>query len=118
MSIYEDGSLMNRPVEFGTGDPLDVFARLLVYVPFDTDTRNRRPIEETVPGHPGLWICVYSTFSRLSAARHEESPEYSEMLGERLFALASDHTGIWLDRSYPGGRKILIPPVDISVGAT
>jgi hypothetical protein len=117
MSVFEEALSEPGSVHFGTDDdPLDVFARLRVVVPFDSDRRRRRPVEETVAGHPGRWVHAYSSLARMNAALGDDI-EHSQMRGGHLLALISDRVGIWLDRSYPGGRMILLPLVDFSTGS-
>lgn len=114
MSVYDDDSYCNGSGGLDDDDLLDAFSRLPVYVRFDSDGRGRRPVEEIIAAHPGWWVCVYSTFERLSAVYHGTEIEWSSMAGKTLLALVSNRCGIWLDRSYPGGRQILVPPVDIT----
>jgi hypothetical protein len=103
-------------VDFRSGDPLDVFAQLHVYVEYDSDQRTRKPVEVAVAGHPGLWICVYSSMARLVTACGDEV-EYSVVTGSVVLAQLPDHAGLWFDRASPGGRKLLLPPVDVIVDA-
>jgi hypothetical protein len=117
MSVYDEESAAQRqiPVRFDTdSDPLDVFAELRVYVPFDSGDRGRHPIQDSIPAHPGQWICVYSSMARLADAHDGEDVEYSVVKGSQLLAYLADGAGIWLDRCYPGGRKILLPPMALS----
>ena len=114
MSIFEeviDAVTGSTPV-FNDGDPMDVFHGLEVFVEFDSDAPTRRPITERVPGHPGAWVCAYSSLDRLRERRSEDV-EYSGMRGERLLACLPDDAGLWYDRGYSGGRKILLPPVRV-----
>lgn len=114
-SIYDNtSSNQDAAVDFSHGDPMDVFSRLTVYVEFDTDRSGRRPVARTVPGHPGQWIFVYSSLERLHAALRDDEVEYSQRNGSRLLAELNGDVGVWFDHTFPGGRQILLPPLDIS----
>jgi len=93
---------------------MDVFSSLTVYVEFDTDRSSRRPVTRTIPGHPGRWICAYSSLERLHAAIRDDEVEYSQHSGSRLLAELNGDAGVWFDHAFPGGRQILLPPLDIS----
>jgi hypothetical protein len=96
-------------MDVNTGDPMDQFSQMTVYVHFDSDSRSRRPVENAVAGHPGQWICAYSSLARLIDANHGEEVEYSSLRGEQVLAYLPEHAGVWLDRTYPNGRKIVLP---------
>lgn len=115
-SIYDKASPANEgeAADFGHGDPIDVFSALSVYVEFDTDRSGRQPVTRTVPGHPGRWVCVYSSLERLRTATRDDEVEYSQLDGTRLLAALHGDAGVWFDHTFPGGRQILLPPVDIS----
>src|SRR5882724_12341424 len=81
MTVYDDVCVeFRQPSSFDTGDPVAVFEDLRVYVEFDSSDHGRRPVEEKFPGHPGEWICVYSSLERLRDM-HGEDIEYSCVLG-------------------------------------
>jgi hypothetical protein len=110
MTVYEDVCTQSRQSSaFDTDDPIVVFEDLRVYVEFDSSDHGRRPVEESFPGHPGEWVCAYSSLERLRDT-HGEEIEYSCVLGRTLLAQSSSGAGIWYDRGYLDGRKILLPP--------
>ena len=96
------------PSLFEARDPVVVFEDLLVYIEFDAGQVGRRPVVDTFAGHPGQWICAYSSLDRLREARGEDV-EYSCVRGRTVLAQYADEAGIWHDRGYDG-RKILLPP--------
>jgi hypothetical protein len=102
-------------VDFSRGDPVDVFARLQIFVEYDADGRERKLVTTTVPGHPGPWILAYSAVEKLHLAKHETDVEYSAIPGRRLLATMRPGTGVWFDHEFPGGRKILLPAADLSI---
>jgi hypothetical protein len=114
--IFEDEPDTDREpaTDFSSDEALEVFARMRVYVEFDSDQRGRRPVEDFVAGHPGQWICAYSSLSRLIDAHRGEEVEYSVISGAMLLAQLPDSAGVWFDRSYPGARKLVLPPVAIT----
>jgi hypothetical protein len=115
-SIYDRSSRVSRgeTVDFSHGDPIDVFSRLTLYVEFDTDRSDRQPVTRTVPGHPGKWICVYSSLERLLANARDDEVEYSQLSGAHLLTALHGDTGIWFDHTFPEGRQILLPPLEFS----
>ena len=121
MKIFEDEDVVadhEVPLDFGSGDPLDRFARMRVYVPFDSDQRSRRPVEQAVPGYPGRWMCVYSTFDRMAQAHGGDEVEHSILTGAQVLASMPDQAGVWFDRSFPGGRRLMLPPVEVATDPT
>lgn len=111
MSIYEEDPRHSRecPIRFGAADPLTVLGTTLIFVPFDSDRPERRPITESIPGHPGLWMFTYSTRRRLTHI-YGDTVDYSEVAGFDFLAEFADSAGVWLDYGYPSGRKITLPP--------
>jgi hypothetical protein len=110
MTVYDDVYVeFRQPSAFDTGDPVAVFEDLRVYVEFDSSDHGRRPVEEKFPGHPGEWVCAYSSLERLRDT-HGEDIEYSCVLGRTLLGQSSTDAGVWYDRGYRDGRKILLPP--------
>lgn len=116
-SIYVTEYGDDRPVDFGTGDPMDVFAATEVYVQFDSDRTGRRPVIQPVPGHAGQWILAYRSLAKLHAAAHgDDEVEYSQLLGSQILADLRG-AGVWFDRGFPGGRQILLPTPDLNLDA-
>lgn len=120
MRIFEDEPAIDSGSAnaFSDGEPLDVFSRMPVFVEFDSDHRGRRPVERVVAGHPGRWIFVYSSLERLINAHHGDEVEYSRIAGGTVLELLPDTAGVWFDRSFAGGRKLVLPPVQISTDVT
>lgn len=102
-------------VDFDRRDSVEVFARLPIVVEYDIDGKARQLVTTKVPGYPGPWILAYSSVGKLHLAKGETDIEYSEMLGSRLIAAMPAGTGVWFDRSFPGGRQILLPAADLTV---
>lgn len=102
-------------VNFDRRDPVEVFSRLHVAVEYDVDGKERRLVTTRVPGYPGKWIMAYSSLEKLHLAKGETDIEHSEMSGSRLMATMPTGTGVWFDRSFPGGRQILLPAAEIPV---
>lgn len=100
------------PTPFDHGDPLDVFAEMTVYLQFNASASSYRPVETIVPGHPGRWLCAYSSFEYLNRANRGEEVEYSTIRGKQVLVYLSTGLGLWLDRGYPESRKILLPAID------
>ena len=100
---------------FESGDPIATFETLFVHVEFDSSEADRMPVVESFPGHPGQWICVYSSLERLREQRGEDI-EYSCVRGRALLAQFADKAGIWYDRGFDG-RKIWLPPPAYEVDA-
>jgi len=115
-SIYDRSSKVNRgeATDFSRGDPIDVFSTLSLYVEFDTDRSGRQPVTRTVPGHPGKWVCAYSSLERLRASTRDDEVEYSQLSGADLLAALHGDTGVWFDHTFPDGRQILLPPMEFS----
>lgn len=114
-SIYVAECGDDRPMDFSTGDPMDVFAAIEVYVQFDSDRAGRRPVTQPVPGHAGRWLLAYSSLGKLHAAMHgDDEIEYSQVLGSQV--LDDLHgAGVWFDRGFRGGRQILLPTPDLDI---
>ncbi len=108
MIVYDEIEA-RQPSIFDVGDPVAIFEDLRVYVEFDSGHHDRRSVVESFPGHPGQWICAYSSLERLRD-KHGEDIEYSCILGRTLLAQSSNDAGIWYDRGYRTGRKVLLPP--------
>jgi hypothetical protein len=109
MTVYDDiDTDTAQSVVFEVGDPVGIFERLQVYVELDSDYRDCRPVIERFPGHPGQWICAYSSLERLLDTRWE-GIDYSCVSGSFLLGRATRDVGLWYDRGYPHGRKILLP---------
>jgi hypothetical protein len=116
-SIYVTDGRHDQPLDFSTGDPMDVFAAAEVYVQYDSDRAGRRPITQAVPGHAGRWILAYSSLSNLHDAAHgDDEIEYSHVIGAQVVADLAG-AGVWLDRGFPGGRQILLPAPDLDIEA-
>jgi hypothetical protein len=110
MSIYqEDPRWARRSILFREADPLDAVGSALLFVPFDSDGRGRRPVTEPVPAHPGLWIFAYSTRGRMAQV-HGDGVDYSEVAGYQFLAQFASAAGLWLDFGHLAGRKITLPP--------
>lgn len=110
MSVY-DRVEQALPTPFGEGDVLDIFETLQVYVEFTSDRPGRRPVLVTIKGHPGEWVCAYSSLDRL-LSEQGDGIEYSCMLGRTLIQCLRDDVGVWFDRRFSSGRKILLPSVE------
>lgn len=110
MSVYDVDDANTSP--FGDGDVLDTFETLRVYVEFTSDRPGRRPVRTTVKGHPGEWVCAYSSLDRLVSAQGE-GVEYSCVLGRTLIQSVPDDVGVWFDRGLRSGRKILLPSIEL-----
>lgn len=102
-------------VDFTRRDPVDVFARLHIVVEYDIDGKTRHPVTAKVPGYPGPWILAYSSVEKLHLAKGDTDIEQSQMLGSRLLETMPPGTGVWFDRTFPGGRQILLPAADLTV---
>jgi hypothetical protein len=102
-------------VNFDHRDPVEVFARLQVVAEYDVDNSSRQLITTRVPGYPGPWIMAYSSVEKLHLAKGETDIEYSAIVGSRLMATMAPGSGVWFDRSFPGGRQILLPAHDLTV---
>lgn len=115
MTVYDDiDTDTTQATVFDAGDPVEIFENLEVYVEFDSAYRDCRPIVERFPGHPGQWICAYSSLNRLLDTRWE-GIDYSCVSGRILLAHATRDVGLWYDRGYPHGRKILLPSAPFHV---
>ena len=112
---YDSESAARVAVDFRRGDPMDVFSRIEVYAEFDSPGMGRHPVARAVPGYPGRWVLAYSSLRRLRMACHDDEIEYSWLTGARLLEAMPTQTGVWFDRSFPGGRPILMPPPSLSV---
>jgi hypothetical protein len=98
---------------FDSRDPVVVFESLHVYIEFDVNQVGRRPVVDTFGGHPGQWICAYSSLDRLREARGEDV-EYSCVRGLTVLAQYVSEAGLWYDHGYDG-PKILLPPAAFQV---
>jgi hypothetical protein len=116
-SIYqpEDGFGRQCVVDFTGANPVDVFARTMVYVEFDSDRHGRQPVVNTVVGYPGRWLLAYSSLQRLQRACADDDVEYSALSGVRLMSQAPEGVGVYFDLSYAGGRPILQPPLGLGM---
>jgi len=114
MAGFDEPVLGTRQRATAVGDSMDEFAQLMVYVEFQSTTTVRRPVLRELPGHAGSWLCVYSSYERLIEGHHgEDEIEYSALRGSSVLALLPERTGVWLDHGLPGGRKIVLPHVDL-----
>jgi hypothetical protein len=109
MTVYDDIDTDTvQAAVFEVGDPVEIFDGLQVYVELDPKYRDCRPVVERFPGHPGQWICAYSSLERLLDMRWE-GIDYSCVSGRFLLGRAARDVGLWYDPGYPHGRKILLP---------
>lgn len=112
-SIYDrDVRSPEADVDFGRGDPVEIFSGIAVYAEFDSDKRDRRPVTWSVPGYAGRWVLAYSSLEKLRSAHRNEDVEYSAVSGARLLVAIPEGAGVWFDRSCLGGRAILLPRPD------
>jgi hypothetical protein len=113
MAGFDEPVLGARQQSAAVSDVADEFALLMVYVEFRTTSTARRPALCALPGHPGSWLCAYSSYERLIKGHHgEDEIEYSALRGSTVLALLPERAGVWLDHGLLGGRKIILPQVD------
>src|ERR1051326_3323091 len=92
---FDEPILGSRQSSTTVGDVADEFAQLMVYMTFQATTTVRRPALCALPGQPGLWLCVYSSYERLIKGHYgEDEIDYSELRGSAALALLPEHAGI------------------------
>lgn len=115
--LEPDEDLVSREaVDFQHGNPMDVFCAVVVYAEFDSPNLGRHVVAHAVPGYPGRWVLVYSSLRRLRRACGNDEVEYSCVKGVCLLDKLPEGAGVWFDRSFPGGRPILMPAPSLPVG--
>jgi hypothetical protein len=117
-SVYEQAvEFRHAGACFGDASPIEVFARLTVYIEFTESESARQMTQSVVPGQSGLWVAAYSSLRRLQLARGNDEIEYSATRGEWVLSDKPVSAGVWFDPCFLGGRAILLPEPDIEWGS-